>query len=63
MLYSIYDKKSLLYKYENCYFLVLKTQLVFLDKLMANQKFLKELLEEYGTLISNNAVKEIGKKL
>ncbi len=62
-LYGIQNDNSKLYRYNEKYYLELSTT-AFLKSIKCNDnKHLKGILEEYGTLICQNAITQIGCKI
>lgn len=63
-LYDNYSEKSSLYIYKKQYYLEMCRSYNRLEKYRAISKTnLKDILEEYGKIVSNNAILEIGKAI
>ncbi len=63
-LYKDYNRESVLYAYNKQFYLEVKHCIKHLDnKYNANEKHVKNILEEYAKVISKNAVAEIGRAI
>ncbi len=62
-LYDVDNKNSRLYRYNNKYYLELDRNSVPNNLKRNDNVYLKGKLEEYGTLICQNAITKIGSKL